>query len=166
MLGAMVYSGFSLWKGSQTESKFGADWVIPVLSIVGIGVAGYLSYVEFNQVEAFCGPVGNCNTVQQSSYARLFGIIPIGFLGVFGYLAIIIFWLVEVLNLPKVEQYARIGLWLITLMGILFSIYLTFLEPFVIGATCIWCLSSAVLMTILYLIATRKLGPTFEDMGN
>jgi uncharacterized membrane protein len=45
----------------------------------------------------------------------------------------------------------------ITLFGILFSIYLTFLEPFVIGATCIWCLSSAVIMTILFLLAAGKL---------
>jgi uncharacterized membrane protein len=37
----------------------------------------------------------------------------------------------------------------ITLFGVLFSIYLTFLEPFVIGATCAWCLASAVTMTAL-----------------
>ena len=85
-------------------------------------------------------------------------------MGVLGYLAVIIFWLVEILDLPSVEEYARIGLWIITLMGTLFSIYLTFLEPFVIGATCMWCLSSAILMTILYLIATRKLSLTFSDL--
>lgn len=33
--------------------------------------------------------------------------------------------------------------------AVLFSIYLTFLEPFVIGATCAWCLTSAILMTAL-----------------
>jgi uncharacterized membrane protein len=36
-----------------------------------------------------------------------------------------------------------------SVLGVLFSVYLTFLEPFVIGATCAWCLSSAVLMTAL-----------------
>ena len=35
------------------------------------------------------------------------------------------------------------------LFGMSFSIYLTFLEPFVIGATCMWCLSSAVIMLLL-----------------
>jgi uncharacterized membrane protein len=40
------------------------------------------------------------------------------------------------------------------IFGVLFSIYLTFLEPFVIGATCMWCISSAVLMIILLLIST------------
>ena len=57
-------------------------WLIPLLCLVGMGVAGYLSYVETTQVEAVCGPVGDCNTVQQSEYARLFGILPIGILGI------------------------------------------------------------------------------------
>jgi len=38
-----------------------------------------------------------------------------------------------------------------TLGGTLFSVYLTFLEPFVIRATCAWCLTSAILMTALLL---------------
>jgi uncharacterized membrane protein len=37
---------------------------------------------------------------------------------------------------------------------VLFSIYLTFLEPFVIGATCMWCICSAVIMIILLLAST------------
>jgi uncharacterized membrane protein len=35
----------------------------------------------------------------------------------------------------------------------MFSIYLTFLEPFVIGATCIWCLTSAVIITLIMLLS-------------
>jgi uncharacterized membrane protein len=41
--------------------------------------------------------------------------------------------------------------------GAIFSIYLTFLEPFVIGATCLWCLSSAVIMTAILLILVAAL---------
>jgi len=137
----------------QTQTK---DWLIPVLSLIGLGVAGYLAYVEVNQVEAICGPVGNCNTVQQSSYAMLFGIFPIGVLGVLGYLVIIILWLTGNLDLEVWQKTTNILLWIITLIGVLFSVYLTFLEPFVIGATCLWCLSSAVIMTILFLIATQN----------
>ena len=40
----------------------------------------------------------------------------------------------------------------LALFGTLFSIYLTFLEPFVIGATCAWCLTSAVSMTLILLL--------------
>jgi len=45
-------------------------WSIPALLPIGLGVAAYLSFVEVNQVAAVCGPVGDCNAVQQSSYAH------------------------------------------------------------------------------------------------
>ena len=44
-----------------------------------------------------------------------------------------------------------------TFGGTLFSIYLTFLEPFVIGAVCAWCLTSAVVMTLLLVVAVRSM---------
>ena len=157
MLIVLVITGINLTKDPDPDKKGAPGWLIPILSVIGIGVAGYLAYVEFNQVEAVCGPVGNCNAVQQSEYATLFGILPIGVLGVMGYLAIIILWLAKFLDLPSYTRILNLALFGITLFGILFSIYLTFLEPFVIGATCIWCLSSAVIMTILFLLAAGKL---------
>ena len=125
------------------------DWIIPMLIIVGLVVASYLSYVELTQSEAVCGPVGDCNTVQQSPYARLLGVLPIGVLGVIGYVLIAIAWAVERFGSSSIKEMAAIGLWALVIFGTLFSIYLTFLEPFVIGATCMWCITSAVIMTIL-----------------
>ena len=162
MLGAVFYSAASFLNGKQANPGSYPDWLIPLLSLIGMIIAGYLSFVEYNQVEAICGPVGDCNTVQQSSYAQLFGLIPVGFLGLLGYITVIILWLLDLLDMDGLGQLPRLGLWIITFIGTLFSIYLTFLEPFVIGATCMWCLSSAVIMTILYLLATRKLAPESE----
>ena len=130
-----------------------SSWAIPVLCIIGLGVAGYLSYVETAQVTAICGPVGDCNTVQQSEYARLFGILPIGTLGLVGYVMILIAWLIGHFREGRSADYASISLLGMTAFGTLFSFYLTFLEPFVIGATCAWCLTSAVLMTALLLLS-------------
>ena len=157
MIISLIISGVNLTKDPDPDKKGAPEWLIPLLSVIGIGVAGYLAYVELNQVEAVCGPVGNCNAVQQSKYATLFGILPIGVMGVMGYLAIIIIWLAKLLNMPGYTRIMSLGLFGVTLFGLLFSIYLTFLEPFVIGATCIWCLSSAVIMTILFLLAAGKL---------
>ncbi|HDD62331.1 MAG: vitamin K epoxide reductase [Chloroflexota bacterium] len=157
MIVSLIITGVNLTKDPDTDKKGAPEWLIPLLSVIGIGIAGYLAYVELNQVEAVCGPVGNCNTVQQSEYATLFGILPIGVMGVMGYLVIIILWLARLLDLPGYTRILNLGLFGITLFGLLFSIYLTFLEPFVIGATCIWCLSSAVIMTILFLLAAGKL---------
>lgn len=132
------------------------DWAAPLLSLVGLGIAGYLAYVETRQVQAVCGPVGDCNAVQQSEYARLFGLIPIGVLGVLGYLAILVTWAIYWLNSGRIGRWAGQAMCVMTAGGALFSIYLTFLEPFVIGATCAWCLSSAVIMTLLLLLLAER----------
>ena len=129
-------------------------WAVAVIILAGLGVAAYLSFVEVTQSEAICGPVGDCNTVQQSPYARLFGLIPIGILGVYGYAALGLGWMLRGRGSPAAGALVAVGLWLMALCGTLFSIYLTVLEPFVIGATCMWCITSAVLMTLLLWAAT------------
>lgn len=141
-------------------------WIIPALCVIGFGVAGYLAYVETTQVEAVCGPVGDCNTVQQSEYARLFGILPIGVMGLFGYVAIFIAWMVARFSNGYFANLAVLSIFTMTAFGTLFSIYLTFLEPFVIGATCAWCLTSAVLMTILMLLSTAPAKLAFVNLSD
>ncbi|HYD51372.1 MAG TPA: vitamin K epoxide reductase family protein [Gemmatimonadaceae bacterium] len=128
-------------------------WLIPVLVLLGVGIAGYLAHVESTQARAVCGPVGDCNAVQSSEYARLFG-VPIGILGLLGYAAIGASWIASVRAAGATQERATGALWAFALGGVVFSIYLTFLEPFVIGATCVWCLGSAVLITAILVAAT------------
>jgi uncharacterized membrane protein len=130
------------------EAPFAA-WIVPVLALVGMGVAIYLTLIEFSGDQAFCGPVGDCNAVQQSPYAFLFGVIPVGALGVIGFAAIILAWAASCYLPGMPHDLVEIALFCLGLIGTSFSIYLTFLEPFVIGATCAWCLTSAVLQTLL-----------------
>jgi uncharacterized membrane protein/thiol-disulfide isomerase/thioredoxin len=137
------------WRRAAGRPAAWQSWAIPFLSLVGLGVAGYLAYVETQQVAAACGPVGDCNTVQQSEYAWLFGLVPIGVLGLVGYAAILTVWIVARCGHGQLAGLASLALLAMTFFGTLFSIYLTFLEPFVIGATCAWCLTSAIVMTTL-----------------
>lgn len=132
--------------------------VIVGLCLLGLGVAGYLAYVETAQVTAVCGPVGDCNTVQQSAYARLFGLIPIGVLGVVGYLALLAATVIIAVDRGRPADLAGLARFGLAAGGTLFSIYLTFLEPFVIGATCAWCLTSAVVMTALLWLTAGPVG--------
>ena len=163
MIGALAwgYRLFQITKGASLKNNW--SWTIPLLCIVGFGVAGYLAYVETAQVQAVCGPVGDCNTVQQSEYARLFGILPIGMLGLIGYVVIILVWLIARFTTGHPAKLAPLALLGMTLFGTFFSIYLTFLEPFVIGATCAWCLTSAVLMTVLMLLSVRSAKLAFSQ---
>ncbi len=109
----------------------------------------YLACVEIGETQAVCGAVGDCNTVQQSEYASLFGLLPVGVLGVFEYSMILAAWLVSRRTTGWVGDAAQAVLLALALAGTGFSIYLTFLEPFVIGATCAWCLMSAMLMLLI-----------------
>lgn len=122
-----------------------AGWLIPLLLVTGLLVAGYLTYTETTLSEATCGVIGDCNAVQQSPYARIFG-IPVGLLGLIGYSAMLAAWALGRFTDRLDADALLFGM---ALAGVAFSAYLTFLEPFVIGASCAWCLTSAVLMALL-----------------
>jgi uncharacterized membrane protein len=169
MIGAVLWTALQFQqkkKKTKTDAaKNNRDWIIPALCVVGFGVAGYLAYVETAQVTAVCGPVGDCNTVQQSEYARLFGFLPIGVLGLAGYVAIMIAWLTARYAKGKIVDLANLSIFGMAVFGTLFSIYLTFLEPFVIGATCAWCLTSAVLITTLMLLSLNPAKLAFAKIN-
>ncbi len=129
-------------------------WAVPISVIGGLAVAGYLSFVESTGTQVICGPTGGCGDVQNSKYATLFGILPVGILGLMGYVGILAGWLVWQFGPAALKKWGALAIWGMCVFGVLFSIYLTFLEPFVIGATCMWCISSAVLMIVLLLVST------------
>jgi uncharacterized membrane protein len=159
---AVGISGVMLIRGQRPTQKLAQiSLLVPVLALIGLGVSGYLAFVEVQQVEAICGPVGDCNTVQQSPYARLFGLIPIGVVGVFGYALLLGLAIWGWRDESQAKQAAPL-IFGLSLGGTLFSIYLTYLEPFVIGAVCMWCLSSAVIITLLML---ATLGPTLNALA-
>jgi uncharacterized membrane protein/thiol-disulfide isomerase/thioredoxin len=122
-------------------------WLFPLLLGVGLVAAGYLAFVEGSQSPAFCGPIGDCNAVQQSEYARLLGVGPIAVLGVGGYAVIGAVWAVGRRSTGRRAVVLWRAVVALALAGTLFSIVLTFLEPFVIGATCLWCIVSSLAMT-------------------
>lgn len=154
-----------LWAKEKAAWVFPASWegwVIPLLGLLGLGVAGYLAYVEWSSTIAICGPLGDCNAVQSSEYAKLFGVLPLGWVGVFGYLAILGTWqLGRSKSLPFAALARQIAFGL-ALFGTLFSLYLTSIEIFVLQAVCLWCLSSASLMPLLML---WLLPPALEPAG-
>lgn len=155
MIVSLVVMGFRWRDQKKTKARLNLHWAVPLLALLGLVVAGYLAFIESTGGEAVCGPVGDCNTVQQSKYAMLFGVISIGLLGMLSYIAILSAWLIDRWGSEQLADLAKIAIFAMTFVGTLFSIYLTFLEPFVIGATCAWCLTSAVVITTLMLISAN-----------
>jgi uncharacterized membrane protein len=162
---AIIYAVYALVRGGKSGTRSRPIWIdllTPILAVIGLGVAGYLAYVETQMVSAICGPIGDCNAVQSSVYARLFGLLPIGILGLIGYALILVAWIVQRLRNDRWGNYAPIAILGMSLLGTVFSVYLTYLEIFVIEAVCIWCLSSAVIMTLIMLLGLR---PAREALG-
>ena len=109
MLACVILVAINFLRGSDSRLFHWPDWVIPVLAILGMGVAFYLSFVEITKTEAICGPVGNCNSVQESQYAYLFGVIPVGAMGLLGYATILAAWLFRKLRAKELVKILHPG---------------------------------------------------------
>lgn len=158
VVGTVVWRSIGIWRSIGAARRSRGGWsVYASLALIALGlcIAGYLAYVETTGSVALCGPVGDCNAVQQSTYARLFGVVPVAYVGLIGYLLIGVAFSIASLAPRTAAKAAARTLFSLTLCGTLFSIYLTVLEPFVIGATCAWCLSSAVIVTLLLLLSAN-----------
>jgi uncharacterized membrane protein len=139
-----------VWINREPDQPFGLpDGLILVVIVAGLAAAIYLARIEMGHAEAACGLIGDCNTVNQSDFAFIFGVLSVGVLGVIGYATILLAWIVGKVAEGTLADLARAALLGMALFGVGFSTYLTFLEPFVIGATCAWCLTSALAMIVI-----------------
>jgi uncharacterized membrane protein len=122
---------------------------IIIVCLLGIGDAGYLTYIHYAGLKVVClSGGGGCETVQASRYAKLGG-IPVALLGLIGYISILGSTAI------RGESGRATGV-AIAFVGFCFSMYLTYRELFTIHAICQWCVGSAVLMTVLVILTTIR----------
>jgi uncharacterized membrane protein len=128
-----------------------------IIALIGLGVAGYLTYVHYAGVTPVCAVAHGCEKVQTSHWAVLAG-IPVAVLGLVGYAAILA-------SIAVPGEAGRLAGAALALAGFGFSAYLTYLEVIEIEAICAWCVASAALMTALAALAVgRLLGNSMETM--
>jgi uncharacterized membrane protein len=120
-----------------------------VLAVVGLGLASYLTYVHYSGIKPACSLGGSCEKVQTSAYSHLAG-VPVALMGLIGYVTIL-----ALLLAPESET-TRFGTVAVTTIGFGFSAYLTYRELFSIHAICEWCVSSAVVLTVLVSLAVWR----------
>lgn len=156
MLFALARVAFQLARSRPRSARPRSSVAIAALVLVGLGIAAYLAYAEASKSGVACGPIAHCDAVQQSKFARLFGVFPVGYVGVLGYLMMAFCLIIMRRAHGRAARAGELGLFSLSLLGMLFSIYLTALEPLVIGATCLWCLGSAVTMTLVVLLAADR----------
>ncbi|MEK7681624.1 MAG: vitamin K epoxide reductase family protein [Chloroflexota bacterium] len=124
------------------------------LSLAGLGVATYLSVSYMTGQAPACGPVGGCGQVTTSAYARFLG-TPIAMLGLALY-AFLLLGSVSVLAFPSLSAPMSVALAIVSGGGFLFSSYLTGVEVFVLRAICVWCVTSALLVTGIFALSLAE----------
>jgi uncharacterized membrane protein len=119
------------------------------LALLGAGVAGYVTWVHYSGALAFCAGSGGCEVVQASRYAQI-GAMPVALLGLLMYVALAMLAVWRLRAGDDTPALVPLGLFFLSLAGVLFSAYLTYLELFVIKAICWWCVASAVIVTGIF----------------
>jgi uncharacterized membrane protein len=140
----------------QAKRRYAAArTVLLVLAVLGFMISAYLTWTHFAGLTPVCTGSGEgCETVQSSRYASILG-TPVALLGLVAYGGLVFS--------AVVWRDAGIYLgFLISFVGTLFSAYLTYLEIFVIGALCQWCLASAAIMVAALVCATLAALPLLQ----
>jgi uncharacterized membrane protein len=119
-------------------------------------VSAYLTWTHLAHQSVACGQSQGCDIVQQSVYSEIAG-IPVALLGFVAYAALFALTLLRGRVPEYFDDYIPLAIFGITLVGVLYSAYLTYLELFVIYAICRWCVSSAIIITAIFLLSLPDL---------
>ena len=134
--------------GTRIPTQRQFQWL---LVLIGLLVAGYLSYLKIVDSPAVCVESGpfNCNVVLNSQYSELAG-IPIAWLGFAIYLLIGLVFALES-RYELLRQYASLITFGLALFAWLFSMWLVYVQFFLLEALCPWCLTHETNFTVLFI---------------
>jgi uncharacterized membrane protein len=142
------------------------QWGMILLAIAGLGVSAYLMWgYTVEGAELACGGSSGCEEVKESSYSSVLG-IPLPVLGMGSYAVLLALVILQVWFTVKNEQwaaYTALAAFGISLVGVLYSAYLTYIELFVIYAICRWCVASAVIMAVFFILSILNLNYGREE---
>src|SRR5436853_1615115 len=135
------------------------NWPLFLLSLIGLGIASYLTWTEYtgSQLKG-CAVGSSCDIVLSSRWATLFG-LPTAFWGLLAYAT-----LAGTAFIKRVDWHWWAA-WLIALFGVLYSAYLTTVSLTILGAACPYCLTSLVLMTSIFALVTYQRPATLNNFS-
>lgn len=123
-----------------------------LLSLLGVFVALYLYLFKIGRIGALACGTGDCETVQLSRYARFLG-VEVSLIGVIGYVGLLALALWALRPGLASLRWPATLLSVLSGIGVVFAVYLTWLELFVIHAICRWCVGSALIITAIFIAA-------------
>jgi uncharacterized membrane protein len=131
-----------------------------LMSLVGLFVSAYLYLYQIGRIGTLACGSGGCETVQASAWSRIAG-VEVALVGVIGYAGLLVVALLALQPTLAGKRWPPNLLLILASLGMLFTIYLTSLELFVIRAICRWCVGSAAIITSIFVLAVleqRRLG--------
>jgi uncharacterized membrane protein len=131
-------------------------WASIAFTVIGLAVSIYMTVFKLTGNERMCVGNGGCSTVNASPYADING-FPVAAVGVLGYLAILAVLVLEVKGGRIFRKNATLINFGMALTGFLFTLYLIYLEIFVIKALCPFCVTSQVAMIVLFILSLIRL---------
>jgi len=129
--------------------------IIAALALGGVGLAAYLAMYKLGMIGTLACTVGQCETVNLSRYATLWG-IPVAVWGFGFYVTLFLVALAGTTERFVSEPWVSHVLLALTGWGVVFSGWLTYLELFVINAVCMFCVISAILVTVIFLVSVLE----------
>lgn len=135
---------------TATKSGFDATWLILLMVALGVVLTGYLTSARLADTElAACGAGSSCDVVQSSRWSMLLG-LPMALWGLFTY-AVVGALVLYAKKRPNAWRWAM----LISAIGVAISLYLQVISYFVIDAICMYCVASAVLITLVFVTVSK-----------
>lgn len=131
-------------------------WGSIALSLIGLVVSIYMTAYKLLDNDAMCLGSGDCASVNASPYSEIYG-IPVAAVGVVGYLAIFVLLLLERRGSKFLVATAPLAVFGLSVGGFAFTVYLVYLEIYIIKALCPFCVASQVTMTILFILSIIRL---------
>jgi uncharacterized membrane protein len=123
-----------------------------LLSLAGIFLSTYLYLYKTGRIGTLACGTGSCEFVQFSSWSSFLG-LEVSLIGVAGYMVLFGLGLATLQFPQDVRRWPSLALLLLAGGGVVFSLYLTSIELFVLHAICRWCVGSAILITLIFGVA-------------
>jgi uncharacterized membrane protein len=123
-----------------------------LLSLLGLFLSAYLYLYKIGRIGTLACGAGGCETVQTSEWSRFAG-VEVALIGVIGYTGLLLLSLASLQPALAARRWPVDVLALLAGVGVLFTVYLTYLELFVIEAICRWCVGSAALIVLILILA-------------
>jgi uncharacterized membrane protein len=126
--------------------------IVAALALAGIFIATYLTLYKLGVIGELSCSIGSCETVNTSKWSRFAG-LPVAGWGVLFYVEVFIIAVIGTTARLADQRAISIILVIESAIGVLFSAWLTYLELAVIHAICIWCVTSAIIVTAIFLVS-------------